>query len=1436
MKIVLHKIGIGVFRQDLNSDEKIQVWKKHINDVLKTLTITNEHNEDIDFSYKSPPQFQDMELVVTRDNPLINVVKQLRGEEITLEKRVGEDKIEEFTGINLGMQTFSNGNPLLLNNIVLMDTKTSKISWIPILHVSNIFISGKDSGKIKDFLSAANMMSDTATIDITPKFYSKGQQEKSKKLIAKYAREVPVWKVIYHLNVGEKGESQVLTYAIVENDSTEDWKNVDFTIVTGRPLSYKIDLYKLLTKKRADFPPEYLARAMKRGPEVEMMEEEEEEQYEMEPESISRDRPSHIEKEEYGVVQPHKSFNIKNFNLERGRSLKVHLDVIKVETHSVLLYDCDKNEHYPYNSYNVIPRTEGFITVGPMVVYDRGDYVGDTVIKHMLMGKNNYVNYALEKQIYIDKNIMTPNPQIVMITISGEILSIIYMYKKIVEFEIKRYKKDKENEIGEHFHLVYHMEYDYQKGLTPGVEFIKTEKGKPQSKVEPTKKQVEIDFQLVKEAKLHIIECFAKMKVYYLTSEKDMREVMNVPEIKKNKKVLIFIKKRRTEYRKLKQLERTYEIVRSSFGATDKVKIGQASENLKRYKIYMKSFDSADEVLFERKDDSRKLRVIPSEMSLIGSKVGGDRVGKILAIGVKPKISFVEETFPLGRLLIDYFSPEVKKYISESYDKSEKEIVGITRRVRFSTNLMENNIDLYNQVKYEFKMFESRHSLRYYRWKENWRHDYEWGELQYLYQRAKENDQLIGVLFFTAEQNYFKVPYIGRNLDDVELIGIPLNSDQMAELAWIIARHFERRDFRVLNDYINDVYEVTREDRQGFEYFRKFLVSTDKRMFGQLSKELYSNFEKTYTPPVRYGRWGRLWRRLGWRFRTGRIPTLYLYRRALNSEQLLIVLWQGAKLGYFWPLSEYEKRRRILVGEVDSGKVELIGRKFGVSDKIKLVAAFSNCIPIMLRKYIVEIYDMTSGDFKNFRMELIGTNRKKYDALKGYMVNFLNICTDIKDAKNLEQIYKEAIKREAMINVIFEGVILGYFGKMKLVGDVIGPKLQHFVVGKVDSEKVELIGKISKHNQTKLARIIWNGNYLSDRIKNMVRSVIKETTSFSEFKKVMIEKHNLNFMIFIEELDRFIKKFEEEYSGSDKNRIRRIYHRVINEQGGFDFLIYTSMRKGVIGSIIGELFGSKEKLEHFEPIGQKLGRPEMLNLAKALSRYLSRDVVITIYYANQKMTSFAGFINYIEKSQYFEELNDQLEVKEFRKFYMCPNKREMIILFERAKKYKQLYRVLWEGAGSGYFNINSVVGDGGLNLEKSPSFKEEIKKIEGFFKIEEDDILFLSRIFDSFLQPYIKGWIHEVVKNSKDYGNFIAEVNPTHKDYGMPKYLDETLINLGQQVQKKFRSEIVKKWDNMLVSKDHFRILYTMAGFGKFEQFLNDFKVWEKLSLGRFSK
>jgi len=1191
MKIVLHKIGIGVFRQDLNSDEKIQVWKKHINDVLKTLTITNEYNEDIDFSYKSPPQFQDMELVVTRDNPLINVVKQLRGEEITLEKRVGEDKIEKFTGINLGMQTFSNGNPLLLNNIVLMDTKTSKISWIPILHVLNIYISGKDSGKIKDFLSAANMMSDTATIDIVPKFYSDEQQKKSKKLTAKYAREVPVWKVIYHLNVGEKGESQVLTYAIVENDSTEDWENVDFTIVTGRPLSYKIDLYKLLTKKRADFPPEYLARAMKRGPEVEMMEEEE--QYEMEPESISRDRPSHIEKEEYGVVQPHKSFNIKNFNLERGRSLKVHLDAIKVETHPVLLYDSDKNEHYPYNSYNVIPRTEGFITVGPMVVYDRGDYVGDTVIKHMLMGKNNYVNYALEKQIYIDKNIMTPNPQIVMITISGEILSIIYMYKKIVEFEIKRYKKDKEKEIGEHFHLVYHMEYDYQKGLTPGVEFIKTEKGKPQSKVEPTKKQVEIDFQLVKEAKLHIIECFAKMKVYYLTSEKDMREVMNVPEIKKNKKVLIFIKKRRTEYRKLKQLERTYETVRSSFGATDKVKIGQASENLKRYKVYMKSFDSDDKVLFERKDESRKLRVTPNEMSLIGSKIGGDRVGKILAIGVKPKILLVKDMYPLGRVLIDYFSPEVKKYISESYDKSEKEIVGITRRVRFSTNLMENNIDLYNQVKYEFKMFESRHSLRYYRWKENWRHDYEWGELQYLYQRAKENDQLIGVLFFTAEQNYFKVPYIGRNLDDVELIGIPLNSDQMAELAWIIARHFERRDFRVLNDYINDVYEVTREDRQGFEYFRKFLVSTDKGMFGRLSKELYSNFEKTYTSPVRYGRWGRLWRRLGWRFRTGRIPTLYLYRRALNSEQLLIVLWQGAKLGFFWPLEKYEERKR----------------------------------------------------------------RKR------------------------------------------EG----------------------FLVGEFDSEKVELIGKISHHNQTKLARIIWNGSYLSEDVKNMIRDVIGQTANFFGFKKVMIEKYNQDFIIFLMELNDFIKKFEEEYSGSDKNRIRKIYQRVINEQGGFDFLIYSSMRSGVIGSIIGELFGSKEKLQH-------------------------------------------------------------------------------------------------------------------LNLEKSPSFKEEIKKIEGFFKIEEDDIILLSGIFDSFLQPYLKGWIHKVVKNSENYERFIAEVNPKHKKYGMPKYLDETLMNLGKQVQKKFRNEIVKKWDNMLVSKDHFRILYTMVGFGKFEQFLNDFKVWEKLSLGRFSK
>jgi hypothetical protein len=67
---------------------------------------------------------------------------------------------------------------------------------------------------------------------------------------AGYLLEMPVWKTSYRLVLDEKGEKNQKPYvqgwAIVENTTDEDWKDVRLSLVSGRPISFIQDLYQPL--------------------------------------------------------------------------------------------------------------------------------------------------------------------------------------------------------------------------------------------------------------------------------------------------------------------------------------------------------------------------------------------------------------------------------------------------------------------------------------------------------------------------------------------------------------------------------------------------------------------------------------------------------------------------------------------------------------------------------------------------------------------------------------------------------------------------------------------------------------------------------------------------------------------------------------------------------------------------------------------------------------------------------------------------------------------------------------------------------------------------------------------------------------------------------------------------------------------------------------
>lgn len=65
-----------------------------------------------------------------------------------------------------------------------------------------------------------------------------------------YLREQPMWKTSYRLLLEEKGTAQLQGWAIVENPSDEDWNRIQLKLVTGQPVSFRMDLHSSLQPRR----------------------------------------------------------------------------------------------------------------------------------------------------------------------------------------------------------------------------------------------------------------------------------------------------------------------------------------------------------------------------------------------------------------------------------------------------------------------------------------------------------------------------------------------------------------------------------------------------------------------------------------------------------------------------------------------------------------------------------------------------------------------------------------------------------------------------------------------------------------------------------------------------------------------------------------------------------------------------------------------------------------------------------------------------------------------------------------------------------------------------------------------------------------------------------------------------------------------------------
>ncbi len=248
-----------------------------------------------------------------------------------------------------------------------------------------------------------------------------------------YVVEAPLWKSSYRVTTQGDGKARMQGWAILENVSGNDWVDIDLTVVTGNPVTFRQALYATYYVQRPEIPVEVLGRILPKPdegaiaagevsdsaaympapappppPPAPAMEARAKIGYGATASISGRDAPAKPiaaeSKEAATQVSFHMPFTVSVMN---GQSLAVPIIDKDVPGELVSLYQPEVHPRHPLAALKLTNDTETGLPPGVLTLYERGktetDYVGDAQLATLPVGEARMLGFALDQKVLIDR-------------------------------------------------------------------------------------------------------------------------------------------------------------------------------------------------------------------------------------------------------------------------------------------------------------------------------------------------------------------------------------------------------------------------------------------------------------------------------------------------------------------------------------------------------------------------------------------------------------------------------------------------------------------------------------------------------------------------------------------------------------------------------------------------------------------------------------------------------------------------------------------------------------------------------------------------------------------------------------------------------------------------------------------------------------------------
>jgi hypothetical protein len=454
-KVVLFTSGVGYFQHGgkVTDDATVEMSFRadNVNDLLKSMVVEDLGGGTVPaVSYASRDPITKtlgtFAIDLTDDPSIGRILGRLRGE------RIEAEAAPPATGTILGVERrqVPVGDDGSVEKEFITILTADGLRTLPLDAITRIrLLDEKLQKELEQALAVLALGHDSEKKSVSLAFAGQGERA----VRVGYVQEAPVWKTSYRLVLGnddaqgEKPADKALLqgWAIVENTTDRDWKDVRMALVSGRPISFVMDLYRPLYLPRPVVAPELyasltpqvygqgmedrerefaeagqgqgigggmggmagerqLARAARgRVPAAAAPAEMRAESMDKAGADFERDAVAAIRSVAAGEALG-KLFRYEiaaPVSIARQRSAMLPIVTEDVAAEKVSVYDDRVMPKHPLAGVRLVNSTKLDLMQGPITVFEAGAYAGDARIEDLPAGSSRLLTYAVDLDVEV---------------------------------------------------------------------------------------------------------------------------------------------------------------------------------------------------------------------------------------------------------------------------------------------------------------------------------------------------------------------------------------------------------------------------------------------------------------------------------------------------------------------------------------------------------------------------------------------------------------------------------------------------------------------------------------------------------------------------------------------------------------------------------------------------------------------------------------------------------------------------------------------------------------------------------------------------------------------------------------------------------------------------------------------------------------------------